>query len=137
MMREYRNGDGLKVAVQKMQADEAVEGAAYFDHVGKYSLVKDDGEILAVFGYAGEAGRIADCYALVSQEAGRHLLEAVRFLQKEIPAVLQRCGFSGVRMTVRVGFDAGGRFAKMLGFEPAGMLPDFYNGNDYQLFERI
>ena len=137
MIRVYRNGDGLKVAVQKRQGDEAVEGAGYFDQVGKYTLVRKDGEVLAVFGYAGEVGKMADCYALIAQNAGGHLLEAVRFLRQEIPLVLQRCGYVGVQMTVRSGFDAGRRFALMLGFQPAEILADFYNGNDYQLFERI
>ncbi len=137
MIRKYRNGDGLKVAVQKAQADEAVEGAAYFDNVGKYSLVRSDGEVAAVFGYAGETGTVADCYALIAGDIGGQLIEAVRFFRSEIPLVLERYGFTGVQMTVKKNFAAGARFARMLGFDFAGELPKFYNENDYQLFERI
>lgn len=137
MIREYRNGDALKVLVQQAQADEAVEGAVCFDNVGKYSLVGTDGTILGVFGFTGKAGGKAECYAFIADNAGRHLLEAVRFFWREIPPIWRKSGYAGAQMTVKKGFVAGERFARMLGFEFAGDLPKFFNGNDYQLFERI
>ncbi len=95
------------------------------------------GDVLAVFGYVGQAGDAADCYALIAGDVGGRLIEAVRFLRREIPKVAARSGFASVRMTVRADFAAGKRFARMLGFLPVEILPDFFNGYDYQLFERI
>lgn len=137
VIRGYRNGDALRVLVQKAQIDEAEEGAVCFDNVGKYTLLNTAGDVMAVFGYAGEKGGVADCYALIAETAGRNLFEAVRFLRLKIPEDIKREGFVGAQMTVKMDFAAGGRFARMLGFREAEILPKFYNENDYQLFERI
>lgn len=137
MIRRYRNGDALRVAVQQAQQDEAVDGCGGFDHVGLCSLVDDDDNVLAVFGVCLAAPSVMDCYALMAQQAGRKLLEAVRFLRREIPSFMRMRGVKLLRMTVKKDFLAGQRFALMIGFGAAEVLPKFYKENDYQLFERI
>ncbi len=136
MIRQYEVGDALKICVQQAQRDEAVVGAKLFDDVGAYSLVNSCGEILAVFGYEADEGEIY-CYALISEYVGRKLLEAVRFLHTEIPLKAKQMGRKRVLMTVRKGFSQAERFACLLGFKKGEVLPLFFNGNDYQVFERI
>lgn len=99
------------------------------------------GRVLAVFGFRIEGGDIttgreAECFALVGIDAGRKLIEAVRYFRRYIPRQASRLGVRRVTMTVRRGFAAGARLAGMLGFSPAGILENFFNGEDYQIFER-
>ena len=99
------------------------------------------GRVLAVFGFRIEGGDIttgreAECFALVGIDAGRKLIEAVRYFRRYIPRQAVRLGVRRVTMTVRRGFAAGARLACMLGFSPAGILEKFFNGEDYQIFER-
>lgn len=99
------------------------------------------GRVLAVFGFRIEGGDImtgreAECFALVGIDAGRKLIEAVRYFRRYIPRQAARLGVRRVTMTVRRGFAAGARLAGMLGFSPAGILEKFFNGEDYQIFER-
>lgn len=99
------------------------------------------GRVLAVFGFRIEGGDIttgreAECFALVGIDAGRKLIEAVRYFRRYIPRQASRLGVRRVTMTVRRGFAAGARLAGMLGFSPAGILEKFFNGEDYQIFER-
>lgn len=99
------------------------------------------GRVLAVFGFRIEGGDIttgreAECFALVGIDAGRKLIEAVRYFRRYIPRQAVRLGVRRVTMTVRRGFAAGARLAGMLGFSPAGILEKFFNGEDYQIFER-
>lgn len=99
------------------------------------------GRVLAVFGFRIEGGGIttgreAECFALVGIDAGRKLIEAVRYFRRYIPRQAVRLGVRRVTMTVRRGFAAGARLAGMLGFSPAGILENFFNGEDYQIFER-
>lgn len=99
------------------------------------------GRVLAVFGFRIEGGDIttgreAECFALVGIDAGRKLIEAVRYFRRYIPRQAVRLGVRRVTMTVRRGFAAGARLAGMLGFSPAGILENFFNGEDYQIFER-
>ncbi|MCM1324635.1 MAG: hypothetical protein NC218_10975 [Acetobacter sp.] len=136
MIRVYQRGDAWRVMVQHWQLDEAVDGVRYFDNVGKYSLIGEDGKVLAVFGYVVDQSAV-DCYALVGGNARRGLREAVRFLKRSIPMTMRELRVCLARMTVKKGFSAGERFALMLGFYPTEILPKFYNENDYQLFERM
>lgn len=99
------------------------------------------GRVLAVFGFRIEGGDIttgreAECFALVGIDAGRKLIEAVRYFRRYIPRQAARLGVRRVTMTVRRGFAAGARLAVMLGFSPGGILEKFFNGEDYQIFER-
>lgn len=165
MIRKYRAGDAFKVRVQPEQQAEAVTWAAEFERIPAFALVEkgndgsaageesgnmgvaeydasgNGGRVLAVFGFRIEGGGIttgreAECFALVGIDAGRKLIEAVRYFRRYIPRQAVRLGVRRVTMTVRRGFAAGARLAGMLGFSPAGILENFFNGEDYQIFER-
>lgn len=142
-IRDYRAGDAAKVRAQAAQQAEAAEAAAGFERLAAaYSLIEDGkgGEaVLAVFGYRidDEAPDRAECFAFVGSNAGRGLLAAARFLKRKTAAEAGRLGIRRITMTVKADFMAGIRLARLLGFRPAGRLPDFFNGETYQLFERI
>lgn len=140
MIRAYCAGDAKRVLVQEVQAAEAAEFAWCFDEMAGYSLVDDKtGEVLGVFSYqveVNEGERKALCYALFSKNSGRKMLEAVRFLQKEIGVKMKELGVDCVMMTVKKGFEPGVRLALALGFKVKGVCPAFYKGVDYQIFER-
>lgn len=142
-IRDYRAGDAAKVRAQAAQQAEAAEAAAGFEQLAAaYSLVEDGtgGEaVLAVFGYRidDEAPDGAECFAFVGRNAGRGLLAAVRFLKRKTAAEAARLNVRRITMTVKADFAAGARLARLLGFRPAGRLADFFNGETYQLFERI
>ena len=142
-IRDYRAGDAAKVRAQAAQQAEAAEAAAGFERLAAaYSLVEDGtgGEaVLAVFGYRidDEAPDRAECFAFVGSNAGRGLLAAVRFLKHKTAAEAARLNVRRITMTVKADFAAGARLARLLGFCPAGRLADFFNGETYQLFERI
>lgn len=78
----------------------------------------------------------AYAWALLSEHAGRHMLA----LTREIRSRLSRLPFRRVEMAVDAGFDAGARWALMLGFrletpEPMrGYLP---HGRSAFLFARV
>lgn len=143
-IRDYRAGDAAKVRAQAAQQAEAAEAAAGFERLAAaYSLVDEDGTggeaVLAVFGYRidDEAPDRAECFAFVGGDAGRGLLAAVRFLKHKTAAEAARLNVRRITMTVKADFAAGARLARLLGFRPAGRLADFFNGETYQLFERI
>lgn len=142
-IRDYRAGDAAKVRAQAAQQAEAAEAAAGFERLAAaYSLVEDGtgGEaVLAVFGYRidDETPDGAECFAFVGGDAGRGLLAAVRFLKHKMAAEAARLNVRRITMTVKADFAAGARLARLLGFRPAARLADFFNGETYQLFERI
>ena len=142
-IRDYRAGDAAKVRAQAAQQAEAAEAAAGFERLAAaYSLVEDGtgGEaVLAVFGYRidDEAPDRAECFAFVGSNAGRGLLAAVRFLKHKTAAEAARLNVRRITMTVKADVAAGARLARRHGLCPEGRLAGFFNGETYQLFERI
>lgn len=135
MIEKYQAGDAAKVWLQPEQENEAAEFAAFFDGIEAYAL-RQNGQVLAVFGWRAAEEGAAECFALIGRQAGRRLLEMKRFIDKRLPELMRREGIKVMRMTVRCGFAAGRRFAGLLGFVPVMVLPRFFENCDYQLFER-
>lgn len=135
MIRRYKKGEALAVQVQAAQIDEAAE-AYGFDMIKAYTLLDDNGEILAVFGYRDAGCGVMECFMLASAATRYKIIELFRFLNRSIPRIMRRQRFVRAMMTVKEGFKAGEKMAHMLGFKVAEKLPLFYSGNNYQIFER-
>jgi hypothetical protein len=129
--------DARRVKVQKIQRKEAKKFALFFNDIRAYSVVDDNKEIRAVFGYKIGHHQTAECFALRGENMGKFMPEFVRFLLKEIPKQMKINRVWRVTMSVKKGFDAGVRLARILGFCFVADLPRFYDGEDYQLFERV
>ena len=136
MMRKYLKGDAQKVIVQKEQVDEAKVFAACFDEINAYTFADENNKIYAVFGWWQRNDICGECFALLGQDCGKKLLHIIRFFKREIPDVMQRYHLQYAFMTVKKNFIPAKRLAKLLGFSLAADLPLFFNGSDYQLFER-
>ncbi|MBR2273253.1 MAG: hypothetical protein IJ864_00230 [Alphaproteobacteria bacterium] len=136
MIRKYLFHDALKVILQPEQAAEAAEFACFFDDIKSYTLVDDNGGVLAVFGYRLASALEAECFALIGANCGKKMLSLVRFLQTEIPLVMQKKCLNRAIFTVQKNFAAAYRLAVLLGFHCVAELPNFYLNIDYLLFER-
>lgn len=136
MIRAYQKGDAKHVVVQDEQIKEAKNFVSCFETINAYSLVDDDGTVLAVCGFIINTKSEGECFALLGKYCGKKLLEFVRFGKKEIPEKMKSLRIKKVFITVRKGFVAGERMARILGFYKVGVLKKFYLNNDYQLYER-
>lgn len=91
----------------------------------------DDGKPVACAGLAEAEGRIW-AWAVLGCDARRAMLAATRSARRVL-----ECSTGNVATMVRVGFDAGERWVKMLGFEatsePHRLMPD---GRTYAIWER-
>lgn len=136
MIRKYKAGDARQVMAQAAQQDEAQDDRDGFENITAYTLVGNEGRVLAVFGFAKAEDGAGDVYALLGQDCGGKMTELFRFMKKELRRLMKSHGCEVARATVKKGFAAGERFIAMLGFSYQGTLPQFYNGNDYLLFEK-
>lgn len=143
MIRKYILGDALKIEVQPEQLAEAAVGATEFDRIEAFSLVdisKGQECVRAVFGFQEQIvgdKKEAECFSLISGGIGSiRLREAIKYLKRRISETVAERKISRVYMTVRCSFTAGRRMAEMLGFEEGCVLPFYFNGDDYQIFER-
>jgi hypothetical protein len=94
----------------------------------------DNGEILGIAVVAPQWENRAMALVLMSESAGRHFHK----IHRAVNRFLDIAGFRRVEATVDVGFDAGDRWMKMLGFEFEGLMRAYRpDGADMKLYARI
>ena len=135
MIRKYISGDVFKIRVQEEQKEEIYQAYVGFESIEAFTLF-DDENVFAVFGFRLNYDNEAECFALISSDIGRRLCEMVRFLLKEIPFLMKERGVFRAFMTVKSSFYQARRMAVLLGFKAVEKLPSFFNGNDYEIYER-
>lgn len=137
MIVKYQKGDAALVLPQPMQVNEANEFADFFDTIEAYSLIDDkSGAVAAVFGFCLCDETTAEGFALLSVISIRLLKQLVQFLKIFIQQKMVETKVKILRATVKKNFAGGHKFMELLGFNRVAVLPDFYAGEDYQLFER-
>ena len=135
MIRKYISGDVLNIKVQEEQKDEVYQAYVGFESIEAFTLFDGD-VVLAVFGFRISDNNEAECFALISSDIGRKLGEMIRFLMKKIPLLMRDRGVLRSFMTVKSSFYQARKMAVLLGFEAVEKLPSFFNGNDYEIYER-
>ena len=101
---------------------------------GRALTVRDGDRIIMCGGLLGIAPNMSILWALLSEEAGRHMLwlhrATVRFLDINPP--------KRIEASVEVGFPQGCRWLKLLGFKYEGKSPGFgLNGETHLRFGRV
>jgi hypothetical protein len=88
------------------------------------------GQPIACAGFQEQWVGRSSCWAILSDEAGRHMLRLTRAVEKAIwdhPA-------ERIETTVVEGFHAGFRWAKALGFSDEGIRRRYHYGQDHRAF---
>lgn len=102
-------------------------------HGEAYAAVAD-GMVIACAGVLERWHGRASAWALLSDQAGRHMLE----LTRAIAAWLERSGLRRVETHVDVNFAAAHRWARLLGFEREGTMRAYTSdGRDADLYARV
>lgn len=92
------------------------------------------GEVIAIAGIAERWEGNGTAFALVSCDAGRHMRVVVR----AIAGFLEQAPWRRIEAAVDVGFDAGERMMRMLGFEREGLARAYTpTGGDCWIYARI
>ena len=123
------------INVQPAQAEEfAMQGGSVPPGGGWAFLDGDD--VLAAYGLATKWPGVAYAWALLSADAGRHMVALTRAIRAELDAA----EFGRVEMAVDAGFPEAVRFARVLGFRcetPEPMQRYFPNGHAAYLYARV
>jgi len=137
MIMKYQEGDAALVLPQPMQIDEAADFADFFDTIEALSLVDETtGAVLAVWGFQKADENSAEAFALIGDLSMRWLKQLLCFLKSFIPQKMAELEVKVLSVTVKKNFKQGLKFVRLLGFDETETLENFYNGEDYQLFER-
>lgn len=125
-MQEDQQGDVEYFA--KKYADVLIEGGPAF------SLISSDGIVWGCAGIIELEPHRCQAWALIRDGIG-HVFPVYH---REVHRFLCKSGYNRVEMAVRVGFEQGERWGKMLGFELEGYMKRYYpNGDDAYLYARV
>lgn len=124
--------------VQSSQAREVSHVPASYASLGRppglSMTVRQDEQIVLVGGITEFAPSYGLLWAVLSQEAGRHLL----FLHRATRRFIDLQPWRRLEASVEVGFPAGCRWLELLGFEYEGPLKAYgSDGEDHMRYARI
>lgn len=136
-------GDDIRIDVQDMQRIDGF-GEERWDAEKWRELVMQsdwceqavrDGRTIAVAGWTRLWPGVVHAYASLSCDAGSSLVAITRRVRK---AMDDATGVRRFQMSVRSDFGPGIRWARLLGFEPEGVLSCYGpDGSDHILYARI
>lgn len=128
-----------KIRLQDAQKDFAIQfenpayGMALEQTTHSYTGIHD-GEIIFCAGAQEVWENRALVWALLSESAPKHL----RQIHKYTSAFLAQAKWKRMETTVENSFKQGHRWAKLLGFEPEGLMRSYAaDGTDYMLYARV
>lgn len=139
VVRPWQKGDTTRVELLDQQRAMAgkMDLNADLSELSKAGLVvtiEHEGQVLLVGGLIPEWENRATLWSLMSKHSGpymrRILFETLKFLEER--------PFRRIESTVQVGFDAGNRWMRMLGFSVEGYMRAYApDGSDMLLYARI
>lgn len=139
IVKPWKKGDTHRLSLQQNQIfhKEALNEETDFSDLAEQGLAltfERDGEVMMIAGLVPQWTNRAIAWTLISQNAGKHFIELHRYVDE----FLENSNFDRVESMVDVGFEAGHRWMKMLGFEVEGYMRKYRpDGGDMVLYARI
>jgi hypothetical protein len=138
IVRQFMPADLMLIALQPQQralsADVATpEYAGLLAQHGEAYTIADGAEIVAIVGLIMQWEGCARAYAFLGEKAGAHMIKVTR----RIRAYLQKCTIRRIEAAVQDDFDAGHRWAYLLGFKAEGWMRKYWNDHDALLYARV
>lgn len=139
IVRPWKKGDTSRLSLQKDQSfsKDSINEDTDLSDLSDQGLARTfeiDGEVVMIAGLAPQWTNRAIAWTLISQSAGKHFVELHRYVDN----FLDNSDFRRIESTVDVGFEAGHRWMKMLGFEIEGYMKAYRpDGGDMVLYARV
>lgn len=137
--RPWVKGDTERIDIQDAQSymSDSPQLSADLTELSKVGLAwtfEHEGEVLGIAAIFPQWENRAIATALLSRRTGRHLNKIHRVALR----FFKTCGIRRIEATVDVGFEAGERWMKMLGFKHEGLMKAYRpDGGDMNLFARV
>lgn len=139
IVRPWQKGDTDKIMLQNAQSylRSMVSTDYDFTELAEQGLAwtgDHNGEIIAMGGLIPMWENRALAWTLISENAGKHF----KAVHKAVQSFLIHTPYRRIEANVDVGFKAGHRWMKMLGFEVEGLMKAYKpDGADMFLYARI
>ena len=131
----------LSIELQDEQVNmlPAIESGAFYDNVVQGSSLPSfaalqDGVVMGCYGATLLWDNRAMAWVLLSKHVGKHMRQAVRMANQYLEAL----PVARLEAYIRADFNAGHQWARLLGFDPEGLMRCFFSdGQDAYMYARV
>lgn len=137
-VRRFLPTDLMLIALQPNQRSVQAESctpeyAAALAQHGPCFTAHDGDTIVACIGLVEQWDGMARAYAMLGEQAGRHMVA----LTRRVAEYLRAAPYRRIEAAVESSFDAGHRWVRMLGFVHEGHMRAYWNYRDADLYARV
>lgn len=132
---------GMKPLIKDALLEQILKNMEYLQNLKKYGVAfsgfTSDGVCVGAAGIRQVNLKTYECWAILSEESNKHIKSILRAVNLFIQNYFSFDVADRFQATVKLTYEKGHRFAKLLKFEPEGILKNYENGEDYMMYARV
>lgn len=132
---------GMKPLIKDKYLEQALQNMEYLQSLKKYGVAYSgftkDGVCVGAAGVRQINLKTFEGWAILSEDSHKNIKSIIRAVDLFIQNYFQFDVADRFQATVRLSYEKGHRFAKLLKFEPEGILKNYEDNEDFMMYARV
>lgn len=132
---------GMKPLIEDNYLEQALQNIEYLKCLQKYGVAysgfTEEGICVGAAGVRQINLKTYEGWAILSKDSYKYIKSILRAVDLFIQNYFEFDVADRIQATVKLSYEKGHRFAKLLKFEPEGILKNYEDGADYMMYARI
>ena len=132
---------GMKPLIKDKYLEQALQNMEYLQSLKKYGVAYSgftkDGVCVGAAGVRQLNLKTFEGWAILSEDSHKNIKSILRAVDLFIQNYFEFDVADRFQATVRLSYEKGHRFAKLLKFEPEGILKNYEDSEDFMMYARV
>ena len=132
---------GMKPLIKDKYLEQALQNMEYLQSLKKYGVAYSgftkDGVCVGATGVRQINLKTFEGWAILSEDSHKNIKSILRAVDLFIQNYFEFGVADRFQATVRLSYEKGHRFAKLLKFEPEGILKNYEDNEDFMMYARV
>lgn len=132
---------GMKPLIKDKYLEQALQNMEYLQSLKKYGVAYSgftkDGVCVGAAGVRQINLKTFEGWAILSEDSHKNIKSILRAVDLFIQNYFEFNVADRFQATVRLSYEKGHRFAKLLKFEPEGILKNYEDNEDFMMYARV
>ena len=132
---------GMKPLIKDKYLEQALQNMEYLQSLKKYGVAYSgftkDGVCVGAAGVRQVNLKTFEGWAILSEDSHKNIKSILRAVDLFIQNYFEFDVADRFQATVRLSYEKGHRFAKLLKFEPEGILKNYEDNEDFMMYARV
>ena len=132
---------GMKPLIKDKYLEYALQNMEYLQSLKKYGVAYSgftkDGVCVGAAGVRQINLKTFEGWAILSEDSHKNIKSILKAVDLFIQNYFEFDVADRFQATVRLSYEKGHRFAKLLKFEPEGILKNYEDGEDFMMYARV